>query len=492
VQEVAEKAPFRLLIGGETVAGSGGNYDVLDPFRETVVAQAPQATSADAEDAARAAAAAFPAWSRTSPAERARLLERAADLLEERATDLAPLVQAETGATTRMTRAVQIAGTVMRLRRYARGAFESQELPLGPVPNLGGGPDGRRGGLIGATAVRRPVGVVACITSYNVPLNNVAGKIGPALAMGNSVVVKPAPQDPLGVLRLVEILHEAGFPPGVVNAVVGEGPETGQALVASGDVDMVSFTGSTAIGTKIAETGSRSMKRLLLELGGKGASIVFATADLEAAALGTASTYTFHAGQICTAPTRLIAERSVYEELLERLGKLAGLLTVGDPAARETIVGPVISAAHRERIEAYVAGAVDEGGEIVAGGSRPELATGFFVAPTLVAGCPPGAKAAQEEIFGPVVVAMPFDDEEEAVALANSTSYGLYDYVWTGDSAQGLRVASGLRCGNVGLNTVARHPETPFGGFKQSGVGRDGGSYGLQAYGELQSIVWPG
>jgi acyl-CoA reductase-like NAD-dependent aldehyde dehydrogenase len=483
---------YRLVVGGEPVPGSGGSYEVVDPARETVVGLAPQGTAADAADAATAAAGAFPAWSRTAPSERARLLERAADLLEQHAAELVPLVQAETGATLRMTKVVQIGGTVARLRRYARGAGEAQEIPLGPVPNLGGGPDGRRGGLIAATAVRRPVGVVACITSYNVPLNNVAGKIGPALAMGNTVVVKPAPQDPLGVIRLVEILQEAGFPPGVVNVVVGTGPETGEALVAHPLVDMVSFTGSSAVGSRIAADAGASMKRLLLELGGKGASIVFAGADLEPAVLGTASTYTFHAGQICTAPTRLYVERPVYDEVVGRLASLARALPVGDPTDKATVVGPLVTGAQRDRVEGYVRDATTGGATALAGGERPNLETGYYVAPTLLAGCPPSSPAVQEEIFGPVVVALPFDDEEEAVASANSTSYGLYDYVWTGDAAQGLRVAASLRSGNVGINTVARHPETPFGGFKQSGVGRDGGSFGLHAYGELQSIVWPG
>jgi phenylacetaldehyde dehydrogenase len=475
---------YGLVVAGETVAGSGGTY--------AVVGLAPEGTAGDASAAAAAAAEAFPSWSRTPAAERAKLLDAAADLLERQAGDLVPLVQAETGATLRMTKVVQIGGTIARLRRYARGALEAQEMPLGPVPNLGGGPGGRRGGLICATAVRRPVGVVACITSYNVPLNNVAGKIGPALAMGGTVVVKPAPQDPLGVIRLVEILNRAGFPPGVVNVVVGSGADTGEALVSSPHVDMVSFTGSTAVGSRIAATAGGSTKRLLLELGGKGASIVFAGADLEAAALGTASTYTFHSGQICTAPTRLYVERPVYEEVVKGLAEIAGGLPIGDPTDKATVVGPLISAAQRDRVERYVSEAVAGGATAIAGGGRPRLETGYYVAPTLLAGCPPSSPAVQEEIFGPVVVAMPFDDEDEAVALANSTSYGLYDYVWTADAAQGLRVAAGLRCGNVGINTVARHPETPFGGFKRSGVGRDGGSFGLHAYGELQSIVWPG
>ncbi|HEV8065028.1 MAG TPA: aldehyde dehydrogenase family protein, partial [Acidimicrobiales bacterium] len=313
----------------------------------------------------------------------------------------------------------------------------------------------------------------------------------PALAMGNTVVVKPAAQDPLGVIVMVEAMNEAGFPPGVVNVVVGSSAESGEALVASAEVDMVSFTGSTAVGTKIAKTCAADMRRVLLELGGKGASVVFAGADLDKAAKGTASTFTFHAGQICTAPTRLLAERSVYDEMVERLTVLATGAKVGDPTERTTVVGPLISAVQRKRVLDHVEGAVAAGARLVAGGPA-EMERGWYVTPTVLADCDPSLQAVQEEIFGPVVVCMPFDNEDEAAELANGTSYGLYDYVWTGDPNQGLRFAGRLRSGNVGVNTVARHPDTPFGGFKRSGVGRDGGVFALHAYTELQSVVWPG
>jgi acyl-CoA reductase-like NAD-dependent aldehyde dehydrogenase len=418
-------------------------------------------------------------------------LNAAADLLESRSKELAKLVQAETGSTVMMTRTAQVPGAIARLRRYAKGALEPVTIPLPPAPNWPGGPDGMGGGITTAMGVRRPVGVVAAITSYNVPMNNVAGKIGPALAMGNTVVVKPAPQDPLGVVAMVEAMNEAGFPAGVVNLVVGSTPESGEALVSSPDVDMVSFTGSTAIGVRIAETCARDMRRVLLELGGKGASLVFAGADLERAARGTASTFTFHAGQICTAPTRMIVQRPVYEEMVERLAALADAAKVGDPTERDTVVGPLISDAQRDRVESHVKGAVAAGATLVAGGPAG-MERGWYVTPTVLSDCSPSMAAVQEEIFGPVVVALPFDDEEEGIALANGTSYGLYDYVWTGDSNQGLRVASRLRSGNVGVNTVGRNPETPFGGFKRSGIGRDGGSFALHAYSELQSVVWPG
>jgi len=488
---VSEKG--RCWIGGEAVEGENGTYDVVNPATEEVVGLAPEASAADARRAAAAAAEALAAWSKTSPEERAGVLSRAADLLEARSKELCALVQAETGSTTMMTRTAQVPGAIARLRRYAKGALEPVTIPLPPATNWPGGPDGMGGGITTAMGVRRPVGVVAAITSYNVPMNNVAGKIGPALAMGNTVVVKPAPQDPLGVIAMVEALNEAGAPPGVVNLVVGSSPECASALVEAPEVDMVSFTGSTTIGIRIAEVCARDMRRILLELGGKGASLVFAGADLERAAKGTASTFTFHAGQICTAPTRMIVQRAVYDEMVERVATLAAASRVGDPKDRETVVGPLISPAQRDRVVGHVKAAISAGARLVAGGPEVELPErGYFVAPTLLADCAPGLRAVREEIFGPVVVALPFDDEDEGVALANGTSYGLYDYVWTSDAGQGLRIAGRLRSGNVGVNTVARNPETPFGGFKHSGIGRDGGSFALHAYTEMQSVVWPG
>ncbi|HET6664240.1 MAG TPA: aldehyde dehydrogenase family protein, partial [Acidimicrobiales bacterium] len=481
------RAPYFLWIGGDRVEGSGGTYEVVNPATEETVGLAPEATADDARQAAAAAAEAFPAWSQTTPEERAGLLDRAADLLEQRLPELIPLVQAETGSTVQMARTAQVPGAVVRLRRYARGALESREIPLAPAPNLGAGPSSTGGGLVNAMAVRLPVGVVACITSYNVPMTNVMGKIGPALAMGNTVVIKPAHQDPLGIIRMVEAFHDAGFPPGVVNLVVGSTPESAEALVAAPQTDMISFTGSTAIGLRIGEFAARGMKRVLFELGGKGASLVFEDADIDAAARGTASTFAFHAGQICTAPTRLLAQRRAYDQVVEKLAQIATVLKVGDPLDPDTVVGPVISAAQRDRIEAYVRSGVDDGGTLVAGGTRPDIERGFFCPPTLIAGCRNDMPVAREEIFGPVVVAIPFDDEDEGIAMANDSDYGLYDYVWTGDTAKGLRVSQRLRAGNVGLNTLARNPETPFGGFKKSGIGRDGGSFALHAYSELQS-----
>jgi acyl-CoA reductase-like NAD-dependent aldehyde dehydrogenase len=482
---------YRLLIAGEWVEAGDGTYPIVNPATEDVVGHAPNASAADAQAAAAAAAEAFPAWSRTSPDERAALLNRAAELLDQRVESLVPLVQAETGATLKVTKQMQVPTAATRFRRYAKGIEHELTIPVDPavMPTTALAP----GGIMGGVARRAPVGVVACITSYNFPMTNLAGKIGPALAMGNTVVVKPAPQDPLGIVRMGEVFAEAGFPPGVVNIVVGEGAAAGEALVASKDVDMVSFTGSTNVGRAIGAAAGGDMKRLLMELGGKGACIVLDDADLKTAITGITSVWGFHSGQICTAPTRVLAQRGIYDQLVEGLKQTAGYLTVGDPNDKATILGPVITGVHRDRVEGYIASARDEGATIVAGGERPDIGgKGFYVAPTLIADAKPGMRVVQEEIFGPVVTVVPFDDADEAPALANSTDFGLYDYVFSSDTAKAYAIAQQLRTGNVGINTVQRNHELPFGGFKQSGVGRDGGVFGFHAYSELQSIVWPG
>jgi len=482
---------YKLLIGGEWVAAGDGTYPIVNPATEEVVGHAPNASAADAEAAASAAADAFPAWSRTTPAERAALITKAADLLDQRYQDLVPLVQAETGATLRVTKQMQVPMAAVRFRRYAKGIEQELTIPIEPglMPTTALAP----GGIMGGVARRAPVGVVACITSYNFPMTNMAGKLGPALAMGNTVVVKPAPQDPLGIVKLGEVFQEAGFPAGVVNIVVGKGASAGEALVASKDVDMVSFTGSTGVGQAIGAVAGYDMKRLLLELGGKGACIVFDDADLKTAITGITSVWAFHSGQICTAPTRVLAQRGIYDQLVAGLEQAAGHLTVGDPNEKTTVLGPVITEVHRNRIEGYIASARDEGATIVTGGERPDIGgKGFYVAPTLIADAKQGMKVVQEEIFGPVITVVPFDDADEVAALANSTDFGLYDYVFSTDTAKAYETAQQLRTGNVGINTVQRNHETPFGGFKMSGVGRDGGRFGFHAYSELQSIVWPG
>ncbi|MFD3945961.1 aldehyde dehydrogenase family protein [Streptomyces sp. NPDC058579] len=480
----------RLFIGGAWVEPDGGHYEVVNPATEEVVGLAPEASTHQVYEAAAAAREAFATWSRTKPEERAAILDRAADLMARDAEANVALAQAETGATTGTARGMQVAVGSSRFRRYARGALEPVEQALPPQINEAG-PMGKAG-VFGAVAVRRPVGVVTCITSYNNPWANPAGKIAPALAMGNTVVVKPAPQDPLSVFAMARALEEAGVPAGVVNVVSGAGAAVGEAAVDAPEVDMVSFTGSTAVGQRIGEVCGRALKRQLMELGGKGAALVFDDADLDSAVMGIGTTFSFYSGQICTAPTRVLAQRGIYEQLIEKLTGYLAFMKVGDPTVQGTVVGPVISAAHRDRVESYIELGKKEGARVVAGGVRPAMERGFYVAPTLLADCTNDMRVVQEEIFGPVVVVVPFDEEEEGVALANDSDYGLLDYVWSGDVARAFRIAARLRAGGVGVNTIGRNMEAPFGGFKKSGVGRDVGSYALHAYSETQAVVWPG
>ncbi|HUZ10171.1 MAG TPA: aldehyde dehydrogenase family protein [Acidimicrobiales bacterium] len=481
---------WQLRIGGDWVTPRAGTYPVVNPATEEVVGHAPEATTDDAADAIAAAREAFGSWSRTPRHERAALIRAAAERWRRREAEVVPLVQAETGATQAVAASQQVPGCTNRLFEFAELGLRDWDIPL--LPSATPSSQLAPGALLGAVAARQPVGVVGCITPYNFPLTNTAGKIGPALAMGNTVVIKPAPQDPLGTIELVRVLDEVGFPPGVVNLLTGSKPEVGAALVDSPDVDMISFTGSTVVGAKIFEAGGRTMKRLLMELGGKGAALVLADADLPNAVRNIMSVWAFHSGQICTAPTRVVAHRSIYHELVDGLAAAAGLLTTGDPLDPATVVGPVISAAQRDRIESMIASGADAGADVVVDGRRPEhLTKGFFVAPTLLAGCRNDMHVVREEIFGPVVVVVPVDDEEEGIAVSNDTSYGLYDYVFSRDTARAYQVARRLRAGNVGINTSGRNPGTPFGGFKMSGVGRDGARFGMEAYSELQSIVWP-
>jgi acyl-CoA reductase-like NAD-dependent aldehyde dehydrogenase len=405
---------WKLLIGGELVAGEAGTAPVVNPATEEVVGEAPEASVAQAQEAARAAQQAFPAWSATPADDRAALLQAAASRLEQLGPDLVPLIISETGATATVGSRMQVPVALERFHRYARDASKRIGIPMPPQPVQA--TPLAPGGLMGAYVNRQPVGAVACISPYNFPLTNMVGKIAPALAVGCTVVMKPAPQDPLAIVVLAEVLREVGFPPGVVNLITSAAPEPAAALSSSRDIDMVSFTGSTAVGAKIYEAGAPTMKRMLLELGGKGAALVLDDADVNAAVTAIGSVWGFHSGQICTAPTRAIVHRSKYDELVERLAAVAGTMKVGDPLDDDTIVGPVISSAQRDRIESYVVAGGDEGAEIVVDGRRPgHMERGYYVAPTLLAGCKPEMKPVKEEIFGPGVVALPVHDPLQPV-----------------------------------------------------------------------------
>jgi acyl-CoA reductase-like NAD-dependent aldehyde dehydrogenase len=473
-----------VLIGGAWVPAERGAYDVVDPATEAVVGKAPECSTAQVAAAARAAREAFERgpWPRMPAAERGACLREAAARFRAVMNDLVDVTIAETGAVRGVAQAQQVGAVPLRLERFA-------ELATAPAEDFA--PRDTPSGVQRGTAVREPIGVVACITPFNFPMTNCAGKLGPALAAGNTVVVKPAPVDPLGVAELCRIVAEV-FPPGVVNFVCGSGPEVGEALVASPDVDMISVTGSTTVGLKIQEVAARRLARTLLELGGKSPQIVFADAARDKALRGAAQVWSFHSGQICIAGTRLLVERSIYDDFCAGLAKMGPTLRIGDPREPRTVVGPLVSAAQRDRVERFIRRGVAEGATLACGGRRPaHLPKGFYVEPTLFTHARNDMTVAREEIFGPVITALPFDGEDEAIALANDTDYGLYGYVWTGDQARGMRVAHALRTGTVQVNSGAgMHPDAPFGGYKRSGIGRDGGLYALDAYSERKYIGW--
>lgn len=472
----------KVLIGGEWVPADQGSYQVTNPATEAPAAYAPSASVAQVEAAARAARAALPAWAAMPAGERAGLLRRAAEAFRKAMGGLVDITMDETGALRHVAEPQQVGAVALRLAKYAEMASwpPDETLPHREV----------NGVVMNGFATREPIGVVACITPFNFPMTNCAGKIGPALACGNTVVVKPAPQDPIGVAELCRIVA-AELPPGVVNFVNGPGPELGEALVASPDVDMISFTGSTGVGIRIQEVASKRLKRTLLELGGKSAQIVFADADREKALRGAMQVWTFHTGQICVAGTRLLVEASIYDEFTTQMAAAAAKLTIGDPRTPGVVVGPLVSSAQRERVERYVEIGKREGATLACGGKRPaHLPTGWYYEPTLFTGVRNDMTIAREEIFGPVVAAIPFRDEAEAIAIANDSDFGLFGYVWSRDTAKAIRVARGMRTGNVHINGSVMNHDAPFGGYKLSGIGRDGGRYALNAYSELKYIGW--
>ena len=478
----------KILIAGEWETAADGTYPIINPATEEVAGHAPQASVEQVRRAARAAREAFTngPWPRMSGTERGALLRQAAELFEREKGSLVDLTIAETGALPFVAETQQVGAVGLRLAKYAALASEDLREPLPPQSLGARGGTGVGNGM----AVRDPVGVVACITPYNFPMTNCAGKVGPALACGNTVVVKPAPVDPLGVAELCRLVDSV-LPPGVVNFVCGSAPEIGVALCESPDVDMISFTGSTAVGCQIQATAARRMQRTLLELGGKSANIVFADADRQKALASAMSVWTFHTGQICIAGTRLLIEESIYDEFTAQMAAAAARLKIGPPGEPGVVVGPLVSAGQRERVERYIATGVAEGATLACGGKRPaHLAKGYYVEPTLFTGVRNDMTIAREEIFGPVIVAIPFRDETEAIAIANDSDFGLYGYLWSGDLARGLRVAGALRTGTVQINGAPMNGDAPFGGYKLSGIGRDGGRYALQAYSELKYIGW--
>jgi aldehyde dehydrogenase (NAD+) len=465
----------QLYIGGKWVAPSGkGTIDVIDAATEEPIGRIPDGNEEDVDRAVKAASAAFSAWSATPPAERARFLDRIKEGLAARAEEIATTISAEVGSPITMAKAVQAALPVTVTGTYA---VIAREFPF----------EERIGNSL---VVREPVGVVAAITPWNYPLHQAMGKVAPALAAGCTVVLKPSEVAPLSAFILAEVVHEAGLPPGVLNLITGLGPPFGETLVRHPGVDMISLTGSTRAGRRVAELAAPSVKRVALELGGKSATVLLDDADFDKAVGVSVSNAFLNGGQTCSAWTRMLVPRKRQEQALEVAKRAAAKFKPGDPRAAETRLGPLASAQQRERVRKYIRTGIEEGAEIVVGGpDAPEgLPKGYYVKPTIFAGVKPEMTIAREEIFGPVISVLAYEDEDDAVRIANDTIYGLAGGVWSSDPQRAERVARRLRTGQVDINGGRFNPLAPFGGFKQSGRGRELGKFGLEEFVETKSM----
>ncbi|GAA4593104.1 aldehyde dehydrogenase (NAD+) [Actinoplanes octamycinicus] len=460
----------QLYIGGAWVPpDSGDRIEVENPYTEQVLGHVPAGTAEDVNLAVSAARQAFDGWAGLPLAERGAALSRLHEALAARAADIARTVGQELGTPLKIAQAVQAGLPLAVLKGYA-------ELAAQPVTEE----------TIGnSLIVREAAGVVGAITPWNYPLHQVVAKVGAALAAGCTVVLKPSELTPLVAFLLFDAAHEAGLPPGVLNLVTGTGPVVGAALAGHPDVDLISFTGSTATGRAITHAAADRIAKVSLELGGKSANLILEDADLvKAVKVGVGNAF-LNSGQTCTAWTRMLVHRSHYDEAVELAAKTAAGYTVGDPFDPATRLGPLVSAGQRERVRGFIERAQ---ARLVAGGlDAPVPATGHFVAPTVFADVDPDSELAQEEVFGPVLSIIPFDSDDEAVAIANNSKYGLAGAVW-GSDERALAVARRLRTGAVDVNGGAFNPFAPFGGYKQSGIGRELGRYGLEEFQQVKAI----
>ena len=481
----------KMFVDNEWVAASNGaTYAVPNPATEEPVGAAPEATVEDMRRAIAAARRAFDEgpWPRSSRQERARVITAIADGMERRKEELRQMLIAEAGATY-LTHDIQLEQPIRLLRNYADLAltFDFEE-PL-PVRVT----DGPLGTFVCSSIVhRQPAGVCGLIPTWNFPLFVTVQKLGPALATGCTMVFKPSPYGPLVNLMLAEIVADADLPPGVVNFVTGQSNAIAETLVTDPRIDKVSFTGSVATGKKIMAAAAATLKRVHLELGGKSVAIFLDTDDLDVIAPQAASPTFFHAGQGCAMTTRILVPREAHDHLVQKMVDFVrGMVKVGDPADPSTFLGPVIRDERRQKIEEYIESGKRDGAVLAHGGGRPkELPRGYFLEPTIFCGVANHIRIAQEEIFGPVVAVLPFRDPDEAIRIANDSTYGLGGMIFSRDTARAIELGKRIRTGAVWINNGINLLDTPFGGFKESGVGREGGRFGMEEYTELQQISW--
>ncbi|MCR5856654.1 aldehyde dehydrogenase family protein [Mesorhizobium sp. J428] len=471
-----EKRQF--YIDGQWIDSSGGTaLDVIDPSTEEACATIVLGTTADTDKAVAAAKAAFASWSATEPSERLALVKRILEIYQRRADDMAAAISLEMGAPIDLARTEQVGAGTWHIQNFI-DAFEEFEF-LRPAGNRS--PQ--------SMVAYEPVGVAALITPWNWPMNQVALKVIPALLAGCTMVLKPSEIAPLSSMLFAEIVDEAGAPAGVFNLVNGDGAGVGTRLSTHPDVDMVSFTGSTRAGIAITKAAADSLKKVCLELGGKGANLVFADAGAKAVERGVKRCFN-NSGQSCNAPTRMLVERPFYDEAVEIARRMADATQVASAHQAGPHIGPVVSATQFEKIQELIAAGIDEGARLVSGGlGRPsDLNRGYFVRPTVFADVVPGMRIEKEEIFGPVLSILPFDSEEEAVSIANDTQYGLTNYVQTGDNDRANRLARRLRAGMVEMNGMSRGPQAFFGGVKASGRAREGGHWGIEEFLDSKAV----
>jgi aldehyde dehydrogenase (NAD+) len=471
----------KLLINNRWIPSeSGKTFATINPSTGEEICQVAEADAADVEKAVQAARAAFEhgPWRKTPASERGRLLDRLADLIEEHAGELASLESLDNGKPVSVAKAVDVPATVACYRYFAGWADKVQGKTI-PID-----------GDYFCYTRHEPVGVVGQIIPWNFPMLMQAWKLAPALATGNTVVMKPAEQTPLSALRIGELIVEAGFPAGVVNLLPGFGPTAGAAIASHTDVDKVAFTGSTEVGHLIMEAAAKSnLKRVTLELGGKSPNIVFADTDLDEAVEGAHFGLFFNHGQCCCAGSRVFVEEKVYDRFVEKSGARARKRTVGDPFDPQTEQGPQVDQAQFDKVMSYIDSGRSEGARLVCGGERVGN-RGYFIQPTVFSDVQDDMKIAREEIFGPVMSVIPFKSVDEVIARANRTTYGLAAAVWTRDIGKAHAISNSVRAGTVWVNCYnVLDIRAPFGGFKQSGIGREGGEYGLQQYTEVKTVI---